>query len=170
MILTLPETQADHETRSRKRFCVLDSQQHSRLASANAGSLRPRAKHCMKSGLIRKKQLFNGRVVYLERTALIFNHVRPCVSSRKDTNRKETLASPAPLPGGEQPCFTAETKPRNVSYLETLVGLSGLISATADSLRSGFEIAGGRKKGWGTPELQGSVDDLNICPYTFLLS
>src|SRR6266852_8553880 len=103
-MLTLPEAQADHETRSRKRFCVLGSQQHSRLASANAGSLRPRATHyASKSGLIREKQSFNSKTVYLERTALIFNHVRLCVSSRKDTNRKETLASPAPLPGGEQP-------------------------------------------------------------------
>jgi hypothetical protein len=60
--------------------------------------------------------------VYLERTALMFNHVRICVSSRKDTNRKELLASLASLPCGEQPCFTAEMKARNERYLETTIG------------------------------------------------
>ncbi len=102
--------------------------------------------HQSPDGLEKKKKSFNNRTVYLERTALIFNHVRLCVSSRKDTNCKEMLASLAPLPGGEQPCFTAETKPCNVRYLETVIGWPGLISAVADSLRGRFQLTDWREK------------------------
>jgi hypothetical protein len=168
IILTLPGSQADYETRSRKHFCALGSQKHSRPAWAIAGSPKRQVEcYAQSQGLLGEKSV---EYRYFERTAFISNHVRICVSSRKDTNRKETLVSTAPLPGGEQPCFTAETKLRSVRYLETVIGWSGLISAVADSLGSRFQLADRREKRWGTPELQGTVNDLNISLYTFLLS
>jgi len=123
------------------------------------------------SRLIRETnmQQYNSTTAYLERTALILNHVRLRVSSREDTSRKETSASPVTSPVGEEPFFTAETKACNERYLETVIGPPGLISATATSLGSRFERSGRREKGCHAPEQQSPVNDLDISFYAFLL-
>ena len=112
---------------------------------------------------------YNSTTAYLERTALILNHVRLRVSSKKDTSRKETSASPVTSLVEEEPCFTAETKACNERYLETVIGPSGLISAIAASLGSWFEGPERREKGCHAPKQQSSVNDLDISFYAFLL-
>jgi hypothetical protein len=86
-----------------------------------------------------REQLCDVGITYLERTAFIFNHVCPCVSSKKDTSRKEMSTSSVTSLAGEQPCLTAETRACNARYLETRIGRFGLISAVAASLKGKFE-------------------------------
>jgi hypothetical protein len=58
----------------------------------------------------------------------------------------------------------------NERYLETVIGCSGLISAVAFSLEADLRLPDGHEKRGGAPEPQGSVNNLNISFYAFLLS